>query len=110
MQLCPRAVWILSWHWLSVVDGMNAHQIRTKATDGANPKMRRWNSVVRACCDTLKGLVLGFEGRFVRCAYGASTTQHRDRMNLEVTQSLNETFGRNIDFQHALYDFSGAVQ
>ena len=49
-------------------------------------------------------MVLGFEGGTVGSTYGANETQHRDRIQLEVTQSLNQAFGRRIDFQHALYD------
>ena len=49
---------------------MNAHQIRTKATNGAKPKRRRWKSVVMSCGCTLMGMVFGFEGRFVGCAHG----------------------------------------
>ena len=52
-------------------------------------------------------MVFGLEGCLVGCAYGANKTQHRNRINLEVAQSLNQAFGRNIDFQHALDDVSG---
>ena len=56
-------------------------------------------------------MVLGLEGRLVGCAYGANKTQHKNRVDLEVAQSLNQAFGRRIDFQHALDDFfRGAVQ
>ena len=87
------------------VDGMDAFQIRTKATNGANPKKRKWISVVRSCCSTLTSMVLGLEGCLVWCTYRSNKTQHRNRVNLEVTQSLNQALGRRIDFQHALYDF-----
>ena len=54
---------------------------------------------------------LSFESSFVRCAYGANKTQHRYRIDLEVAQSLNQAFGRGIDFQNALDEFfRGAVQ
>ena len=51
-------------------------------------------------------MVLGLKGCLVRCANGTNITQHRDRINLEVTQSLNQAAGRCIDFQHALDEFS----
>ena len=88
-------------------DGVDAHQVRTKTTYGANSKKGRRYSVVRACCCTLKRMVLSLEGRFVRCANGANKTQHRYRIDLELAQSLNQAFGRSSDFQHALDDFSG---
>ena len=86
-------------------DGVNTHQVRTKTTYGANSKKLRRYSVVRACGCTLKGTVLGLEGCLVGCAYGSNTTQHRDRINFEVTQSFNQALGRCIDFQHALDKF-----
>ena len=43
----------------------------------------------------------------IRCTYGSNKTQHRDRINLRVTQSLNQAFGRSIDFHHALDEFPG---
>ena len=56
-------------------------------------------------------MFLGLEGRFVRCAYGANKTQHRNRVNLEVAQPLNQALGRGIDFQNTLDEFfRGAVQ
>ena len=48
---------------------------------------------------------LSLEGRFVRCAYGANETQHRNRKDLELAQSLNKAFGKGIDFQYALDEF-----
>ena len=62
-------------------------------------------SVVRSCSCTLKGMVLGLEGRFVGCAYGANKNQHRNLIDLEVAQSLNQAFCRSIDFQHVLDEF-----
>ena len=50
-------------------------------------------------------MVFGLEGCLVGRAYGSNRTQHRDRVNLEFTQSLNQALGRCIDFQHALDDF-----
>ena len=92
-------------------DGMDAYQIRAWSTDGANRKKFRGDGVVRSCCGTLKGMVLGFQGGFIRCTYRPNKTQHRNRVDLDITQSLNQTFGSNIDFQHTLYDFfQGAVQ
>ena len=82
-------------------DGVNAHQIRAKATYGAKHNKCRWKSVVQACCSTLKSMVLGFEGCLISCTNRSNKTQHRSRVNLEVTHSLN----RGIDFQHTLYDF-----
>ena len=88
-------------------DGMNAHQIRTKATNGANSKKCGRYSVIRACCSTLKSMVLSLEGCLIWCTYRSNKTQHRNRVNLDVTQSLNQAVGGIIDFQHALYDFFG---
>ena len=34
-------------------------------------------------------------------------TQHGNRVYFEITQSLNQTFGRSIDCHHALNDFFG---
>ena len=48
-------------------DGIDTHQVRTKTSYRANPKKRRWNSVVRECSCTLKGMVLGLEGCLVWC-------------------------------------------
>ena len=48
---------------------------------------------------------LSLESSFVRCAYGANETQHRNRIDLELAQPLDQVFGRCIDFQHALDDF-----
>ena len=121
VQLCPRAVLIFSRPPLSVVEhaatrqrarqteGTNAHQIATKATNGANPKKRRWDSVIRACCSTLKSMVHSLEGCLIWCTSRSNKAQHRNRVNLEVTQSLNQAFGRSIDFQHSLYEFFGVL-
>ena len=57
-------------------DGMNAHQIRTKATIGTNTKKRRRYSVVRSCCGTLKSMGLGLEGCLIWCSYRSNKTQH----------------------------------
>ena len=64
--------------------GVDAHQVRTKATHGANSKKARRYSVVPTCSCALKGMGLSLEGRFVRRAYGANETQHRCRIDLEV--------------------------
>ena len=88
---------------------MDAYQIRTKSTDGANREMFRGDSVVRSCCGTLKGMILGFESGFVGSTYGANETQHGNRVDLDITQSLNQSFGRSIDLHHALYDFFGVT-
>ena len=57
---------------------------------------------------TLKGMCFSLEDSFVRSAYEANETQHGNR---DITQSLNQAFGRGIDFQHVLDDFFwGAVQ
>ena len=82
-------------------------QIRAKSTDRANRKKIGGDSVVRSCCGTLKGMVLGFECCFVRSTYRANESQHRNCVDLDITQSLNQAFGRSIDFHHALNDFSG---
>ena len=74
--------------------GMNAHQIRAKATNGA------W-------CSTLKSTVLSLEGCLTWCTNRSNRAQHRSRLILEVTQSLSQASGRSIDFQHSLYNFSG---
>ena len=66
-------------------DAMDVHQIRTKA------------------------MVLGLEDCLTWRTYRSNKTQHRNRVNLEVTQSLNQTLGRNIDFHHALYEFFSGV-
>ena len=79
-------------------DGVNTHQVRTKTTYRANTKKVRRKSVVRACCCALKNMVLGLTNR-------SNKDQHRNRVHLEVTQSLNQTFGRSIEFHHALHEF-----
>ena len=79
-------------------DGVNTHQVKTKTTYGANSKKIRLFCVVRTCNCTLKGMVLGLEGCLVGCADGANETQHRNRIDLEVAQSLNQALGRRIDF------------
>ena len=119
MQLCPRAEWIFSKALTKSgraccnpiasgrADGVNTHQVRTKTTYGANSKKVRRYSAVRSCSCTMKGMVLGLEGCLVSCAYEANKTQHRNRINLEVAQSLNQALGRRIDVHHALDDFSG---
>ena len=38
----------------------------------------------RTCSCALKGMGLGLEGRFVRCANGGNKTQHRNRIDLKV--------------------------
>ena len=50
---------------------------------------------------------LVLEGGTVGSTYGANEAQHRNRVDLEITQSLNQIFGRSIDFHTALNDFSG---
>ena len=85
---------------------MDAYQIRTKSTDGANPKKRRGDSVVRSCSGALKGMVLSIDGSFVGSTHGANETQHENRLDLEITQSLNQTLGRSINFHHALHKVS----
>ena len=86
-------------------EGMDAHQIRTKSTDGANRNKFGGDSVVRSCCGARKGMILGFECGFVRSTYRANEIQHRNCVDLDITQSLNQTFGRSIDFHHALHAF-----
>ena len=54
-------------------------------------------------------MVLGFEGGIVGNTNRANEAQHRHRVDLEITQSLNQTFGRSIDFHRALNDFFRAV-
>ena len=88
------------------IDGMDAHQIRTKSTDGANLQWCRGDGVVRSCNRALKCMVLGFEGGFIWCTHRPNKTQHRNRVDLEITQSLNQTFGRSINFHHALHKSS----
>ena len=90
-------------------EGMNAHQIRAKATNGTHSKKRRWDSVFWACCSTVKSMVLGLEGCLIWCTNRSNKAQHRNRVNFEVTQSLNQAFGGNIDFQHSLYEFFGVL-
>ena len=72
----------------------------------ANRKKIGGDSVVRSCCGILKGMVLGFECGFVRSTYRANEIQHRNCVNLEITQSLNQASGGRIDFHHALNEFS----
>ena len=56
-------------------------------------------------------MVLILDGSFVGSTHGANETQHSYRINLEVTQSLNQALGKSIDFQQALDEFfRGAVQ
>ena len=50
-------------------------------------------------------MVLGFESGIVGSTYGANEAQHRNRIDLGITQSLKQTFGRSFDFHHALYEF-----
>ena len=96
-----------NWTASRKADGVVAHQVRTKA----NSYNRRWYSVVRACCCTLKSMALGLEGCLIRCTYGSDKTQHRNRINLEVTKTLIQALGRSINFQHSLYEFfRSAVQ
>ena len=88
-------------------NGMDASQIRTLSTDGANRKKFRGDGVVWSCCGTLKGM----GSRALRvassgCTYRPNKTQHRNRVDLDITQSLNQTFG-SFDFHHALHNFSG---
>ena len=78
-------------------------------THGANTKKVRRYSVVRACGCTLKSMVISLEGALVGSTYRSNKTQHRDRINLEVAQSLNQVLGGCVDFQYALYDFFGSV-
>ena len=54
-------------------------------------------------------MVLGFEGGFVGSTHGASETQHGNHVEFEITQSLNQTFGRSIDFHHAFNEFFGSA-
>ena len=54
-------------------------------------------------------MILGFEGGFVGSTYRANETQHRSRVDLEITQPLNQAFGRSIDFHHALDEFFPSV-
>ena len=89
----------------SQAERMNANHIKAKSTDGADLKQRRGDSVVRSCCGILKGMILCYKGGFVRSTYGANETQHGNRVDLDITQSLNQTFGRSIDFHHALNEF-----
>ena len=63
------------------------------------------DSVVWSCCGTLKGMILGFEGGFVGSTDRANETRQRNCVDLKFTQSLNQTFGRSIDFHHALHEF-----
>ena len=72
----------------------------------ANRKKIGGDSVVRSCCGTLKGMVLGFECGFVRSTYRANEIQHRNCVDLEITQSLHQASGGRIDFHDALNEFS----
>ena len=63
---------------------MNAHQIMSNSTDGANRKKFGGDSVVWSWCGALKGMILGFECGFVGSTYRANETQHRNRMDLEI--------------------------
>ena len=56
--------------------GVDAHLVRTKATHGANSKNVRKFCVVRTCCETLNGMGLSLEGRFVKCANRTNEAQH----------------------------------
>ena len=90
---------------------MDAYQIRTKSSDGANLEEFRGDSVVRSCSGALNGMVLSLDGSFVGSTHGANEAQHGNRVDLEITQSLNQTFGRSINFHHVLHKFfQGAVQ
>ena len=84
---------------------MDAYQIRTKSKEGANLKKFSGDSVVRSCCGTLNGMVLSLDGSFVGSTYGANEIRHGNRVDLDITQSLNQTFGISIDFLHALHEF-----
>ena len=66
---------------------------------------------MRSCSGTLNGTVLSIKGRFVGSTYGTNETQHGNRVDLEITQSINQAFGRSIHLQCALHKlFLGAVQ
>ena len=43
------------------------------------------DSVVRSCCGTLKGMVLGFESGLVWSTYYPNINQHRHRVCFEIT-------------------------
>ena len=83
-------------------DGVSTHQIRTKTTYRANSKKVGRNSVVRAYWCALKSMVLGLEGCLIRCKYG-------DRINLEVTQSLNQALVDALIFSTRWINFSWVV-
>ena len=84
---------------------MNAHQIRTNATNGANPKKRRWRSVVRSCCSTLKAwfsaLRVALSGAQTQPMKLSTQTAYILKSHNRSTRLLN----RDIDVHHALYDF-----
>ena len=84
---------------------MNTNHIGAKSTERAYLKKRRGNSVERSCCGALEGMIIGFEGGFVGGTNRANETQHGNRVDFEITQSLNQTVGRSIDFHHALNEF-----
>ena len=71
-------------------DRMGANQIRTKSTVGANLDKFRGDSDVRSCSGTLKGIVLSLDGSSVGSTHGANETQHRNRLDLDIAQSLNQ--------------------
>ena len=90
---------------------MNAHQNRAKSQTEPTARSLEEDSVVRSSCGTLKGMVFGFEGGIVGSTHGDNEAQHGNRVDLEITQSLNQTFDRSINFHHALHKlFLGAVQ
>ena len=88
-------------------DGVNTHQVRTKTTYRTNSKWVRRYSVVRSCSCALKGMVLGLEGCLVGSTHGANETQYGNRVDLEITQSLNQTFGKALIFSTRCMIFSG---
>ena len=70
-------------------DGLGANQIRTKSSDGANLEKFSGDNVVRSRSGTQKGIVLSLM-EAVGSTHGANETQHRNRLDLDIAQSLNQ--------------------
>ena len=50
-------------------------------------------------------MFLSQDSSFVGSTHGDNETQHGNRVDLDITESLNKTFGRSINFHHALHKF-----
>ena len=103
VPLGPRAVLTFSRPWVSKSEHAATRKRAAKLMEwmptktrpcpqtGANSKKLRDDSDVRSCSGTLKGMALGFEGGFIWGTHTPNKTQHRNRVDLDITQPLNKT-------------------